>query len=103
MLQITTKVDCDWCGRTLELEWEELPEHSNIVSNLGRLGWTAKKGHVCPDCSKHEDALLIAAAPEMLELLLRISAKEAFIGLPDSLQEEVFAVIAKASGEEEME
>ena len=51
---------------------------------------------------RHEDALLIAAAPEMLELLLRISAKEAFIGLPDSLQEEVFAVIAKASGEEEL-
>jgi hypothetical protein len=102
MLQVTTEVDCDSCGRTVELEWEELPDHSNIVSNLGRLGWTTEKGHICPECSKGEDALLIAAAPEMLELLVRISAKEAFIGLPDSLQEEVFAVIAKASGEEEL-
>lgn len=54
MLRITTKVDCDLCGRTVELEWEELPDNKDIASNLGRLGWTTKKGHICPECSKGE-------------------------------------------------
>jgi hypothetical protein len=102
MLHITTEVDCDDCGHTLELDWEELPDHANITSSLERLGWTTEQGWICPDCSKSADAILIALAPEMLDLLVRISATEDFIGLPDSLQEEVFTMIAKASGDEEL-
>lgn len=50
MILIIVRVDCNYCERRLEIEWKDLPDHSDIVSNLRRMGWTSELA--CPECSK---------------------------------------------------
>lgn len=60
MISTVVTVSCDWCDhpflQQLELHWVDLPDRSDIASNLNRLQWATRDGdkHCCPECAKKE-------------------------------------------------
>ena len=50
-MEITTTITCHSCSTNLEIEWQGLPNESDVASNLARMGWTID---CCPDCKEGE-------------------------------------------------